>query len=135
MMPLSSFAKFSARPAQGRLRGERKLKSLGAQHARRRPPDVIGAPRHRKVGAHLSAPVSCLNREVLSRHEMVKRHFEHLVHFARFGDKGHGSGHKPDDGRRLEGGYRFMDYVKVGLPLMLLFLAVTLILVPLIWPL
>ena len=33
------------------------------------------------------------------------------------------------------GGYRFMDYVKVGLPLMLLFLAVTLVLVPVIWPL
>jgi len=33
------------------------------------------------------------------------------------------------------GGYRFMDYVKVGLPLMLLFLAETLVLVPLIWPL
>jgi di/tricarboxylate transporter len=33
------------------------------------------------------------------------------------------------------GGYRFTDYVKVGLPLMLLFLAVTLVLVPVIWPL
>jgi len=33
------------------------------------------------------------------------------------------------------GGYRFMDYVKVGLPLMLLFLAVSLVLVPIIWPL
>ena len=33
------------------------------------------------------------------------------------------------------GGYRFTDYLKVGLPLMLLFLAVTLVLVPLIWPL
>jgi di/tricarboxylate transporter len=33
------------------------------------------------------------------------------------------------------GGYRFTDYVKVGLPLMLLFLAVSLVLVPLIWPL
>ncbi len=33
------------------------------------------------------------------------------------------------------GGYRFADYVKVGLPLMLLFLAVSLVLVPLIWPL
>ncbi len=33
------------------------------------------------------------------------------------------------------GGYRFMDYVKVGLPLMLLFLAVSLVLVPVIWPL
>jgi len=31
--------------------------------------------------------------------------------------------------------YRFTDYVKVGLPLMLLFLAVTLLLVPVIWPL
>jgi len=33
------------------------------------------------------------------------------------------------------GGYRFTDYVKVGLPLMLLFLAVSLMLVPVIWPL
>jgi di/tricarboxylate transporter len=33
------------------------------------------------------------------------------------------------------GNYRFTDYVKVGLPLMLLFLAVSLVLVPLIWPL
>ena len=33
------------------------------------------------------------------------------------------------------GGYRFIDYVKVGLPLMLLFLAVSLVLVPVIWPL
>ena len=33
------------------------------------------------------------------------------------------------------GGYRFTDYVKVGLPLMLLFLAVSLVLVPVIWPL
>ena len=33
------------------------------------------------------------------------------------------------------GSYRFTDYVKVGLPLMLLFLAVTLVLVPVIWPL
>jgi di/tricarboxylate transporter len=33
------------------------------------------------------------------------------------------------------GGYRFNDYFKVGLPLMLLFLAVTLVLVPVIWPL
>jgi di/tricarboxylate transporter len=33
------------------------------------------------------------------------------------------------------GGYRFMDYMKVGLPLMLLFLAVSLVLVPVIWPL
>ena len=33
------------------------------------------------------------------------------------------------------GGYRFTDYVKVGLPLMLLFLAVSLALVPVIWPL
>jgi di/tricarboxylate transporter len=32
------------------------------------------------------------------------------------------------------GGYRFTDYVKVGLPLMLLFLAVSLVLVPVIWP-
>jgi len=33
------------------------------------------------------------------------------------------------------GGYSFTDYVKVGLPLMLLFLAVSLVLVPVIWPL
>ena len=33
------------------------------------------------------------------------------------------------------GGYRFTEYVKVGLPLMLLFLAVSLVLVPVIWPL
>jgi len=33
------------------------------------------------------------------------------------------------------GGYSFTDYVKVGLPLMLLFLAVSLVLVPMIWPL
>jgi len=33
------------------------------------------------------------------------------------------------------GGYRFTDYVKVGLPLMLIFLAMSLVLVPLIWPL
>ncbi len=33
------------------------------------------------------------------------------------------------------GGYRFTDYVKVGLPLILLFLAVSLVLVPVIWPL
>ena len=32
------------------------------------------------------------------------------------------------------GGYQFTDYVKVGLPLMLLFLAVSLVLVPVIWP-
>jgi len=33
------------------------------------------------------------------------------------------------------GDYRFIDYVKVGLPLMLLFLGVSLFLVPIIWPL
>ncbi len=33
------------------------------------------------------------------------------------------------------GGYRFTDYVKVGLPLMLIFLAISLLLVPVIWPL
>ncbi len=33
------------------------------------------------------------------------------------------------------GGYRFGDYMKVGLPLMLIFLAISLMLVPLIWPL
>lgn len=33
------------------------------------------------------------------------------------------------------GGYRFLDYMKVGLPLMLLFLACSLLLVPVIWPL
>lgn len=32
------------------------------------------------------------------------------------------------------GSYRFTDYVKVGLPLMAIFLIVTLVLVPLIWP-
>ena len=32
------------------------------------------------------------------------------------------------------GGYKFIDYVKVGAPLLLLFLITTLILVPLIWP-
>ncbi len=33
------------------------------------------------------------------------------------------------------GGYQFTDYVKVGLPLMLLFLVVSLLLMPTIWPL
>ncbi|NNF07460.1 MAG: hypothetical protein HKN21_11915 [Candidatus Eisenbacteria bacterium] len=33
------------------------------------------------------------------------------------------------------GGYRFTDYAKVGFPLILLFLTVSLILVPIIWPL
>lgn len=32
------------------------------------------------------------------------------------------------------GGYRFNDYVKVGLPMVLIFLFLTLLLVPLIWP-
>ncbi|HEA19805.1 MAG TPA: SLC13 family permease [Pricia antarctica] len=32
------------------------------------------------------------------------------------------------------GGYRFMDYVKVGGPLLLLFFAITMLLVPIIWP-
>jgi len=32
------------------------------------------------------------------------------------------------------GGYKFMDYLKVGTPLLLLFLIVTLLFVPLIWP-
>jgi di/tricarboxylate transporter len=32
------------------------------------------------------------------------------------------------------GGYKFMDYLKVGAPLLLLFLITTLLLVPLIWP-
>ncbi|OIQ30465.1 MAG: SLC13 family permease [Bacteroidetes bacterium MedPE-SWsnd-G2] len=32
------------------------------------------------------------------------------------------------------GGYKFMDYFKVGLPLLLIFLLVTLLLVPVIWP-
>ena len=32
------------------------------------------------------------------------------------------------------GGYKFMDYLKVGAPLLLLFLITTLILVPIIWP-
>jgi di/tricarboxylate transporter len=33
------------------------------------------------------------------------------------------------------GGYGFNDYLKVGLPLTILFLVVSLVLVPLIWPL
>ena len=33
------------------------------------------------------------------------------------------------------GGYRFNDYVKVGLPLLVIVLVVSLALVPLIWPL
>jgi len=32
------------------------------------------------------------------------------------------------------GGYKFMDYVKFGGPLLLLFFIVSLILVPIIWP-
>jgi di/tricarboxylate transporter len=32
------------------------------------------------------------------------------------------------------GGYKFMDYMRVGAPLLLLFLITTLLLVPLIWP-
>ncbi|WP_242135395.1 SLC13 family permease [Aestuariivivens marinum] len=32
------------------------------------------------------------------------------------------------------GGYKFMDYLKVGAPLLFIFLMITLILVPLIWP-
>ena len=32
------------------------------------------------------------------------------------------------------GGYKFMDYLKVGTPLSIMFLIITLILVPLIWP-
>ena len=32
------------------------------------------------------------------------------------------------------GGYKFIDYLKVGVPLLLLFLITTLLLVPLIWP-
>jgi di/tricarboxylate transporter len=32
------------------------------------------------------------------------------------------------------GGYRFTDYIKVGLPLMIIFLIVSLLLVPVIWP-
>ncbi len=32
------------------------------------------------------------------------------------------------------GGYKFMDYLKVGVPLLLLFFIITLLLVPLIWP-
>jgi di/tricarboxylate transporter len=32
------------------------------------------------------------------------------------------------------GGYKFIDYLKVGAPLLLLFLIVTLLLVPIIWP-
>ncbi len=34
----------------------------------------------------------------------------------------------------LAGGYKFMDYVKVGTPLMLLFLITSILIVPLIWP-
>ena len=33
------------------------------------------------------------------------------------------------------GGYRFVDYVKVGLPLTLVCLLATLLLLPLVWPL
>jgi di/tricarboxylate transporter len=33
------------------------------------------------------------------------------------------------------GGYRFADFMKVGLPLLVLFLVVSVLLVPLIWPL
>ncbi|MCK5442092.1 MAG: SLC13 family permease [Maribacter sp.] len=32
------------------------------------------------------------------------------------------------------GGYKFMDYFKVGLPLLLIFFAVSMLLIPLIWP-
>ena len=32
------------------------------------------------------------------------------------------------------GGYRFADYVVVGLPLMLLFLVLSLLLIPIVWP-
>jgi di/tricarboxylate transporter len=32
------------------------------------------------------------------------------------------------------GNYKFMDYFKVGFPLLLIFLITTLILVPIIWP-
>ncbi len=32
------------------------------------------------------------------------------------------------------GGYKFIDYFKVGAPLLLLFLIITLLLVPIIWP-
>ena len=33
------------------------------------------------------------------------------------------------------GGYRFMDYIKVGTPLVLLSFIVTIIIVPMVWPL
>ncbi|MDX1391972.1 MAG: hypothetical protein R3241_06320 [Rheinheimera sp.] len=33
------------------------------------------------------------------------------------------------------GGYRFVDYLKVGGPLSLLLFAITMLLVPLLWPL
>jgi di/tricarboxylate transporter len=33
------------------------------------------------------------------------------------------------------GGYRFIDYIKVGLPLTLVCLVVTLLVLPLVWPL
>jgi di/tricarboxylate transporter len=32
------------------------------------------------------------------------------------------------------GGYKFMDYFKVGAPLLLVFLVLTLLLVPIFWP-
>lgn len=32
------------------------------------------------------------------------------------------------------GGYRFNDYVKVGFPLMVLFLLGSLVIIPLVWP-
>ena len=32
------------------------------------------------------------------------------------------------------GNYKFLDYLKVGFPLLILFLITTLILVPIIWP-
>jgi di/tricarboxylate transporter len=37
------------------------------------------------------------------------------------------SGHSP-------GGYRFADYLRVGLPLQLVVLAITVLVVPLFWP-
>ena len=32
------------------------------------------------------------------------------------------------------GGYRFNDYVRVGGPLMILFLLISLVIIPLVWP-
>ena len=44
-------------------------------------------------------------------------------------------GHKNNTLIMGPGGYRFIDYIKVGLPLTLVCLLVTLLLLPLVWPL